>query len=262
MVVFDGKPKKMLGQHWLNDQAALEAITEAAVIAPSDTVLEIGPGLGSLTKYLVGQAERVIAVELDPALVEKLPAKVTAKNLEVIQANILRFNFSDLPAGYKVVANIPYYLTSNLLRVLSESSNPPRLMVLLVQKEVAQRVAAAPGQMSLLSVSVQLYYRTELALLVPAKLFTPPPKVDSQVVVLTRHKAPLFEGLDSKLFFQVVKAGFSGRRKMLRSSLSAGLQISKQDADQLLINAGIDGNLRAQNLSLQDWHAVYRAFTG
>lgn len=252
---------KLLGQHWLNDQISLEAIAEAAQITPTDTVLEIGPGLGSLTKHLVAQAKSVIAVELDPHLFEKLPARVQAKNLEVIRADILRFDLSALPAGYKVVANIPYYLTSNLLRVLSESTNPPKLMVLLVQKEVAQRVAAAPGQMSMLSVSVQLYYRAELSLLVPAKLFTPPPKVDSQVVILTRHQKPLFDSLDSKKIFRIVKAGFSGRRKMLRSSLSAGLQISKPEADKLLVNAGIDGNLRAQSLSLQDWHAIYRVFT-
>jgi 16S rRNA (adenine1518-N6/adenine1519-N6)-dimethyltransferase len=248
---------KLLGQHWLNDHLALEAITEAANIKASDTVLEIGPGHGALTRYLTSQAERVIAVELDPELFEKLPSKVPAKNLEVIRADILRFDFGSLPAGYKVVANIPYYLTSNLLRVLSESSNPPQLMVLLVQKEVAQRVAAQPGQMSLLSVSVQLYYHAELSIIVPAKLFIPPPKVDSQVVVLTRHQKPLFSGLDSKTFFRIVKAGFAGRRKMLRSSLAAGLQISKQDTDQLLLNAGVDGNLRAQNLSLQDWHRIY-----
>lgn len=261
MVVFDGKPKKLLGQHWLNDIPSLEAITEAAGIKSSDTVLEIGPGLGALTKYLTSQAAQVIAVELDPVLVEKLPAKIPAKNLEVVQADILRFDFGSLPVGYKVVANIPYYLTSNLLRVLSEASNPPDLMVLLVQKEVAQRVAAIPGQMSMLSVSVQLYYQAKLGLVVPAKLFTPPPKVDSQVVVLTRRPEPLFKSLDSQKFFQVVKAGFAGRRKMLRSSLSAGLQISKQEADQLLGSAGIDGNLRAQNLSLQDWFSIYRVFT-
>jgi 16S rRNA (adenine1518-N6/adenine1519-N6)-dimethyltransferase len=254
-------PKKSLGQHWLNDASVLEAIAEAAGIKSSDSVLEVGPGLGSLTHHLVRQARHVIAVELDQSLVTSLPIRVPAKNLKVIQADILQFDLTELPAGYKVVANIPYYLTSNLLRVLAESPNPPSQMVLLVQKEVAQRVCAKPGQMSLLSVSVQLYYDAQLGLTVPAKLFTPPPKVDSQLVILRHHAKPLFKELDSQKFFQVVKAGFSGRRKKLRSSLAAGLRIPKEQADELLAEAKIDGNLRAQNLSLQDWHKLYKAFT-
>jgi 16S rRNA (adenine1518-N6/adenine1519-N6)-dimethyltransferase len=166
--------KKSLGQHWLNDESALEAIAEAAEIKSTDTILEIGPGLGSLTHHLVKQAAHVIAVEVDQALVTSLPIRVPAKNLKVVQADILKFDLNELPVGYKVVANIPYYLTSNLLRVLAESSNPPSAMVLLVQKEVAQRVCAEPGQMSLLSVSVQLYYDAQLGVVVPAKLFIPP----------------------------------------------------------------------------------------
>jgi 16S rRNA (adenine1518-N6/adenine1519-N6)-dimethyltransferase len=250
-------PKKSLGQYWLNDTSALEAIAEAAEIKSTDSVLEVGPGLGSLTHYLVRQAQHVIAVELDQSLVASLPIRVPAKNLRIVQADILKFDLSELPGGYKVVANIPYYLTSNLLRVLAGSSNPPTQMVLLVQKEVAQRICAEPGQMNLLAVSVQLYYDAELGVIVPAKLFTPPPKVDSEVVILRRHVKPLFKELDSQKFFQVVKAGFSGRRKKLRSSLSAGLQISKGEADQLLQKAGISGDLRAQNLNLQDWHSLY-----
>jgi 16S rRNA (adenine1518-N6/adenine1519-N6)-dimethyltransferase len=252
--------KKSLGQHWLNDESALEAIAEAAEIKSTDTILEIGPGLGSLTHHLVKQAAHVIAVEVDQALVTSLPIRVPAKNLKVVQADILKFDLNELPVGYKVVANIPYYLTSNLLRVLAESSNPPSAMVLLVQKEVAQRVCAEPGQMSLLSVSVQLYYDAQLGVVVPAKLFIPPPKVDSQVVILRRHPKPLFKGLDNQIFFQIIKAGFSGRRKKLRSSLAAGLHIPKGQADELLKSAKIDGNLRAQNLSLNDWHNLYRTF--
>lgn len=254
-------PKKSLGQHWLNDESALEAIAEYGEIKSSDTVLEIGPGLGSLTRHLVKEAAHVLAVELDPVLVEKLPSLVPAKNLQVMQADILKLDLSGLPLGYKVVANIPYYLTSNLLRVLSESSNPPSRMVLLVQKEVAHRVCAGPGQMSLLSVSVQLYYNAELGVVVPKQLFEPSPKVDSQVVILTRHSKPLFKQLDNQKFFRLVKAGFSGRRKKLRGSLSAGLQISKEQADELLKKSTIDGNLRAQNLSLQNWYKIYQNWT-
>lgn len=252
--------KKSLGQHWLKDAQALEAITELAEISKKDTVLEIGPGLGNLTHYLVGQAAHVTAIEFDEKLAAQLHTRVSAKNLQVIQADILNFDFTSLPAHYKVVANIPYYLTSNLLRVVSESSNPPYLMVLLVQKEVAERICCQPGQMSLLSVSVGLYYECELGLVVPADKFEPAPKVDSQVVVLHHRHKPLFHDLDTKKFFQIVKAGFSGRRKKLRSSLAGGLRLSKKEADNLLAKAKIDGNLRAQELSLQDWHKLYKIF--
>ena len=251
-------PKKSLGQHWLKDRQALEAITELAEIIHTDTVLEIGPGLGHLTHYLVDQASHVVAVEFDDRLAAQLPANVTAKNLKVIQADILKFDFGNLPSHYKVVANIPYYLTSNLLRTISESANPPHTMVLLVQKEVAERICASQGQMSLLSVSVQLYYSCELGIIVPADKFEPPPKVDSQVVVLRHHKKPLFDGLDTKAFFRVVKAGFAGRRKKLRSSLAAGLRIDKKAADELLAKSGIDGDKRAQELSLADWYSLQK----
>ena len=251
-------PKKNLGQHWLDDVEALEAIVEYADIKTTDTVLEIGPGLGSLTGYLTRQAKHVIAVELDEELAATLAGRVDANNLRVVQADILHFNLVDLPTAYKVVANIPYYLTSNLLRYLSESLNPPRMMVLLVQEEVAQRICARPGQMSLLSVSVQLYYDARLGIVIPAELFNPPPKVDSQVVILTRHAKPLFHELDTKKFFRLVKAGFSERRKKLRSSLSGGLGISKEQADRLLSSSNVDGDQRAQQLGLADWHKLYK----
>lgn len=252
--------KKSLGQHWLSDENTLEMICEAANLVHGDTVLEIGPGLGDLTRRLVKRATQVVAVELDAELAAKLAQEVPADNLIVVQGDILRFDLAQLPPAYKVVANIPYYLTSNLLRVLSESPNPPLEMTLLVQKEVAERICASPGQMSLLSVSVQLYYRPKLGPIVAAEMFKPPPKVDSQVVILQQRAKPLFNNLDSQKFFQVVKAGFAGRRKKLRSSLSAGLRISKDEADKLLKTAGIDGNLRAQNLSLEDWFRLYDSY--
>lgn len=253
-------PKKRLGQHWLKDSVALEAITELAEIHHTDTVLEIGPGLGHLTHYLVNQAQHVVAVEFDETLAATLPSKVTSDKLRVIQSDILKFDLGSLPSHYKVVANIPYYLTSNLLRVFSESTNPPYMMVLLVQKEVAERICAGPGQMSILSVSVQLYYDCELGLTVPADKFEPKPKVDSQAVVLRKHGKPLFHDLDTKKFFQIVKAGFAGRRKKLRSSLSAGLGISKQGADELMVKAGINGDKRAQELGLHDWYKIYEKY--
>lgn len=251
--------RKSLGQHWLKDEATLEAVCEAANLESADTVLEVGPGLGDLTRQLIKQAGRVLAVELDEQLIPQLENELSSPNLEIIQADILKFDLTQMPAGYKVVANIPYYLTSNLVRVLSESSNPPQTIVLLVQKEVAQRLAAEPGQMSILAVTSQLYYLPKLGPIVAAELFEPPPKVDSQVIILKHRKKPLFNDLDTKAYFRLVKAGFSGRRKKLRGSLAAGLGLDKAKADELLKRAGISGDLRAQNLSLQDWHKLYIA---
>ncbi len=253
--------KKSLGQHWLTDPQVLEAIAEYGEIEKHDTVLEIGPGLGTLTEKLLQQAGHVIAVEIDRDLAGNL-SKKQADNLMVVQGDVLKFDLTQLPVGYKVVANIPYYLTSNLIKVLSESVNPPTIMVLLVQKEVAQRIAAHPGQMSILAVSAQLYHKTELGTVVPAEMFDPPPKVDSQVIILTKHSHPLFKDLDTKLFFKLVKAGFSTKRKKLISSLAGGLNLSKPQVNLMLENAKIDPNLRAQNLSLTDWHAIYIAFKG
>lgn len=252
--------KKSLGQHWLKDEDTLEAICDAAGLQKDDSVLEIGPGLGDLTRQLAKRAGRVYAVELDGRLYDKLARELDYPNVEIIHEDILKFDLGRLPYAYKVVANIPYYLTSNLLRTLSESANPPLEITLLVQKEVAERIAAGPGEMSLLAVSVQLYYRPKLGPIVAAELFRPPPKVDSQVIILKQRPKPMFPGLDSKLFFRVVKAGFAGKRKKLRGSLAAGLRLSKEQADHLLSTAGIDGGLRAQNLSLDDWHELYMAY--
>ena len=254
-------PKKSLGQHWLHDEASLQAMVSAGAVAPEDTIVEIGPGLGTLTKHLVRTAKHVVAVEYDAELAKQLPTRISADNLEVVEADCLTFDYARMPAGYKVIANIPYYLTSNLLRVLSELANPPSVIVLLIQKEVAERVAAAPGDMSLLSVSVQLYYTAVLKQLVPAELFTPPPKVDSQIIQLVRRHEPLFKGLDHKQFFRIVKAGFSQRRKKLRSSLSAGLHMSKPEISNLLERAGVSADVRPQELSLAQWHRIYEVMS-
>lgn len=254
-----GIGKKSLGQHWLHDAKTLGKICEYANLSKDDTVLEIGPGLGHLTKELIARAGGVIAVEKDEALAASLKNNLSSDKLDLLTADILKFDLTKLPKDYKVVANIPYYLTSNLLRILAESANPPELMVLLVQKEVAERITATQGQMSLLAVSVQLYYLPDLGLVIPAEVFEPPPKVDSQVVILKRREEPLFKDLDTKRFFNIVKAGFSERRKKLRSSLSGGLHISLEEADNLLSKSGIDGNRRAQELSLKDWFKLYSA---
>lgn len=253
------KAKKSLGQHWLTDADTLNAICDFADIKPDDVVLEIGPGTGSLTRQLVKRAGQVIAVERDESLLDRLNQDVIAKNLQIIQGDILKFDLTQLAPGYKVVANIPYYLTSNLVRLLSESANPPKTAVLLVQREVAERLAAKPGNMSVLAVTAQFYWQVEAGIVVEAALFDPPPKVDSQVIRLEKRAKPLFEGVDSKRLFRLVKAGFSNRRKMLLNSLAGGLQMSKDDTRQMLEAAGIDAQSRPQQLSLEDWHALYLA---
>lgn len=227
----------------------------AGEVTTDDYILEIGPGLGSLTQVLIDHGAKVLAIELDETLSSMLKNKLSDPNdkLRVIQQDILKFNFNQLPTDYKIVANIPYYLTSHLIRVLAETANPPSIVVILVQKEVAQRVSAKPGDMSILSVSAQMYFEVSLGRIVPAILFNPPPKIDSQILILKRRETPLFKDINQETLFRVVKAGFSERRKKLRSSLSGGLGIEKLLADELLERAKIDGSLRAQNLSLEDW---------
>lgn len=253
-----GSPKKSLGQHWLNDLSALEAMADAAGIRPSDTVLEIGPGPGSLTRLLVERAAKVIAVELDANLASQLAVKFSGQGIEVVPQDILKFDLTGLPPGYKICANIPYYLTSNLVRTISESANPPARAALLVQKEVAERAAARPGNMSLLSVSSQFYWEVSLGRVVEASLFVPPPKVDSQILVLSQRPEPLYREVEPKIFFRLVKAGFSQRRKTLLNNLSAGLQLEKLIVKEKCEAAGIDAGRRAQTLSLDEWEKLYK----
>ncbi|QQS19810.1 ribosomal RNA small subunit methyltransferase A [Candidatus Saccharibacteria bacterium] len=258
-------PKKSLGQHWLYDEATLDSICDSAHVQAGDHVLEVGPGLGSLTRKLLQRGAVVTAVELDHTLALNLESNLRdgfidrrlLENITVVEGDILRFNLRQLPRQYKVVANIPYYLTSNLIRVLSESENPFSEAALLVQKEVAERVVAVPGQMSILSVSVQYYCQVSLGAFVPKKLFTPPPKVDSQVLELNFRQTPLFNDVATNVFFRLVKAGFSQKRKTLVNALSAGLAMPKEEARALLASAGIEERSRAQALSLEQWHKLY-----
>jgi 16S rRNA (adenine1518-N6/adenine1519-N6)-dimethyltransferase len=249
--------KKSLGQHWLYDQASLAAMVEAAEVRPTDTVLEIGPGLGSLTEILVKQAKQVIAVEFDQRLAAQLAKRVPADNLTIIPQDILSFDFNSLPRNYKIVANIPYYLTSHLIQVISETSNPPKSVALLVQKEVARRAAAEPGTMSLLSVTAQFYWEVGLGREVAAELFKPPPKVDSQILVLNRRPQPLFTDAEPKDFFRLVKLGFAQKRKTLLNSLSSGLHLSREQTEELLKAADIDSMRRPQTLDLTEWHNLF-----
>lgn len=249
---------KSLGQHWLRDREALSHIADCAELTSDDTVLEIGPGLGTLTSELLRRAEKVIAVEFDGELARKLPGQFPGKNLEVVQSDILKFDLATLPAGYKVVANVPYYITSKIVKMLMTTGNKPSVTVLLVQKEVAQRLAAKPGQMSILAISAQLFSEVSLGNIVPAKLFTPPPKVDSQVIILKTRLTPFLTDVSETDFFTVVKAGFSAKRKKLRSSLAGGLKLSKSEVEIILNKANISPDVRAETLDLDAWVRLTR----
>ena len=251
-------PKKSLGQHWLKDPEILADIAEAAELTGDDVVLEIGPGLGTLTSRLLARANSVTAVEFDADLARKLPGQFPGKELTVVNQDILQFDLNQLPKNYKVVANVPYYITSKIVEKLMTAENKPSIAALLVQKEVAERIATEAGNMSILSVSVQVFAEAELDIEVPRQFFTPPPKVDSQVVVLRTRDNPLITPEDQRDFFRVVKAGFSAKRKKLRSSLSGGLGIDKGMAEELLKNAGISPNTRAEDLAIEDWKRLLK----
>lgn len=253
-------PKKSLGQHWLKDTSILASIAKEANLNKNDTVLEIGPGLGTLTSHLLRDSKKVVAVELDDDLARKLPGQYPGKNLEVINQDILDLDLSTLPKDYKVVANVPYYITSKIIKKLMSDSNPPSVVVILIQKEVAERVAAKNGELSILAISAKIYTKVALGPVVSAEYFTPPPKVDSQVLVLTKRDVPLVSKNNEKDFFRLVKAGFSAKRKKIKTSLAGGLGISKENTQKLLEEANIDPNLRAENLSIKDWNRLLKAY--
>ena len=254
-------PRKSLGQHWLNDEPTLQAIVDLAQLSADDTVLEIGPGLGNLTEKIIAQAKKTVAVELDEELVKKLQEKFKTPKIEIISQNILRFNLLDLPEGYKIVANIPYYLTSHLIRMLCESNRHFSRAVILVQKEIAQRITAKPGEMSILGLTTQYYCGVSTDRVVPASYFSPSPKVDSQILILDFKNKPLYSDIHTGLYFRIIKAGFSQKRKTLQNSLSGGLKLEKSVVTNKLIEANISPSFRAQNLSLDDWHRLYLKLT-
>ncbi len=246
-------PKKSLGQHWLHDDDILQEMCRLSDIRVGDYVVEVGPGLGTLTTRLLDAGADVMAVEFDSMLTTDLVKQNLSQKLKVVNEDILKFDFSKMPKDYKVVANIPYYLTSNLIRIFTESINKPALVTLLIQKEVAQRVCAKEGQMSLLSVWAQMNYECSLGPIVPAKLFMPIPKVDSQIVVMNRIENPAHTDVDKKLLTQVLKAGFSNKRKTLHNSLSAGMHIDKDTSKKLLEDSGVNPMARPQDLSIGKW---------
>jgi 16S rRNA A1518/A1519 N6-dimethyltransferase RsmA/KsgA/DIM1 with predicted DNA glycosylase/AP lyase activity len=346
------RPRKRLGQNFLADPNILRKIVEAADLTPDAIVLEIGPGLGMLTRFLSQAAGRVVAVELDEALFGLLRQELSGlPNLELVQGDILQLDLAELvegqtsPAGaaqpgranvkrprpapacrparpglrqrargqagasqggqtsnvpgpprpvgqdklararagkrqasnlqpptsnfqppasnfqsppYTVVANLPYYITSAAIRHVQEANPPPQRIVLTVQREVAERIVAAPGELSLLAVSVQFYGRPRIVARIPAGAFVPPPKVDSAVVRIDTHPAPPVEVADVKAFFRVVRAGFGQKRKQIKNSLAAGLGLPGGEAAAVLARAGIDPQRRAQTLSLAEWAGLTR----
>ena len=249
-------PQKGLGQNFLTDPVYLHKVVQAANIAPDDTVLEIGPGLGSLTHLLAKAAARVVAVELDIKLVNALEVILQPyPHVELVQGNILEVNLNELFAmpGYLVVANIPFYITSALLRQLLQASFPPARLVLTVQKEVAERICAEAGNLSLLALSVQVYGQPDITDIIPAGAFYPVPKVDSAVVRVELYPEPLIPHEKIGTFFALTKAGFSQKRKTLGNALSAGMQWEKERTVKNLEKSGIDSKRRAQTLSLDEW---------
>jgi 16S rRNA (adenine1518-N6/adenine1519-N6)-dimethyltransferase len=253
------RARKHLGQNFLQDPHALERIATIAEIQPDDTVLEIGPGLGSLTRYLAASAKNVIAVELDDDLFPVLEAVLSPyRNIHLVHGDILDIETRKFiqQSGYLVVANIPYYITSAVLRHLLENKPRPRRMVLTIQLEVAERICASAGGMSLLALSVQVYGSPYIAAKIPAHAFYPKPRVESAVLVVEVHGQPVipFNLLDT--FFQLIKAGFSQKRKMLRNSLSAGMHLTTPETEQLLIEAGIDPKRRAETVELDEWYSL------
>lgn len=253
------RPHKGLGQNFLDDPTALEKIVTAADVQPTDTVLEIGPGLGSLTRYLAASAKAVVAVELDQHLLPPLKSVLAPyTNVRLIHGDILEVSPNDLihEQDYIVVANIPYYITSALIRHLLESKAKPRRIVLTIQKEVAKRICEKPGDLSLLALSVQVYGRPYIAADIPADAFFPPPSVDSSVLCIDIYPAPLIPVELLETFFKLSKAGFSQKRKTLRNALSAGLQMPPSAAAELLTSADIDPQRRAETLSMEEWQRL------
>ena len=256
-------PKKGLGQNFLVDPETLRKIVLAADIPPGALVLEVGPGLGSLTRGLAQVARKVVAVELDEGLLPLL-AQVLAGyvNVEIVKGDILEIDPPRLmgESGYLVVANIPYYITSALIRHLLTPAIKPARIVLTVQKEVAERIYAAPGDMSLLALSVQVYGEAKKVLNIPAGAFYPPPKVDSSVVRVDLYAQPLIASDQLDIFFKLARAGFSQKRKTLRNSLSAGIHVPADKISALLLSVGIDPGRRAETLSLPEWKELTEAF--
>lgn len=260
--LYDIKPARSRGQNFLIEEKIYNDIVAVADLKTDDVVLEVGPGLGFLTAKLAALVKRLIAVELDDKLAEVLKIGLAAKNIqnvELINDDILNFSATNYDLKkYKIVANLPYNITSIFLRKFLEAEAKPELMVLMLQKEVAERIAAKPGEMSLLSVSAQFYAEPEIMENVPKKYFWPEPEVDSAIIKL-KIKSDKYQ-VDEKKFFQLVKFGFSARRKMLKNNLAAGFKIETAEAADKIKQAGFNEKIRAQELSVGDWLKLFNFF--
>jgi 16S rRNA (adenine1518-N6/adenine1519-N6)-dimethyltransferase len=266
------RPRKGLGQHFITDPNILRKIVEAAELSPDVAVLEIGPGLGTLTRWLAEAAGCVVAVELDEGMIALLREELAyLPNLELVQGDILELDpvtlvrdpqSPDLGSRpvYTVVANLPYYITSAAIRHLLEANPPPARLVLMVQLEVARRIVAQPGDMSLLAVSVQFYGRPRIVAKIPAGAFVPPPRVDSAIVRIDTYSVLPVAVPDVDVFFRVARAGFGQRRKQLKNALAAGLALPSTEVSAVMARAGIEPQRRAQTISLAEWADLAREF--
>ena len=251
----DIRPNKRLGQNFLIDQNILVKIIKAADLNQNDTILEIGPGLGTLTKELVQRVKKVITVEKDKKLADLLKETLkNSSNLEIITADIRDIVDKISLNSFKIVANLPYYITSPVIRLFLESKNPPQEMVLMVQKEVGIRICANPPKMSLLAVSVQFYAQPRIIFSVPKESFWPQPKIDSSLIKIQNIKKP--EDIDIEKFFRIVRAGFSSPRKQLANNLSSGLNLDREEIKKALIESNLDIQIRAQDLRVEDWKTL------
>ena len=260
---FGLRPDKRLGQNFLVDESVIQKIVDIAEIAADDTVLEIGPGAGGRTACLAQVARQVVAVELDGRLMPVLEHALSPySNVRLVQGDILALDPARLldSPGYLVVANIPYYITSALIRHLLEARNQPGRLVLTVQREVAERICASPGDLSLLALSVQVYGQPQVHARIPAGAFFPAPKVDSAVVRVDLYPQPAIPAGLREAFFRLAKAGFSQKRKTLENALAASLARPKDQARALLLAAGIDPRRRAETVSLEEWGALARRY--
>jgi 16S rRNA (adenine1518-N6/adenine1519-N6)-dimethyltransferase len=266
------RAKKGLGQNFLVDDAVLQTIIQAADLKPSDTVIEVGPGLGLMTAALASRSGWVIAIELDNQLADILNDNLHHDNIVVLNEDVLGIKPSEMLQGrapgfpeafnsYKVVANLPYYITQPVIRHFLEAPVKPQKMVIMVQKEVAEVICAEPGQRSVLSIAVQFYGKPGIVAKVPAASFFPEPNVDSAVVKIDVYQEPPVEVDNVDGFFKLVRAGFTAARKQVANSLSQGLGLPKPAINQLLAKAGIDPQRRAETFTLEEWADLWRIFS-
>lgn len=269
---FGLKARKGLGQHFLVDDEAMDAVVNAADLDSTDTVIEVGPGLGIMTARLAEKAGWVIAIELDNKLADILRKTLPYDNIVILNEDVLGTDPKTMLQGrppvipsvlspYKVVANLPYYITSPVLRHFLEASVKPEVMVVMVQKEVAGAICAGPGKRSVLSISVQFYGRPSIIAHVPAASFYPAPEVDSAVVRIDVYPRPPVDA-DEEGFFQLVRAGFTASRKQVANSLAQGLKLPKDEVIKLLGKARIDPKRRAETFTLEEWAALWRVMEG